>query len=563
MPTAKTAWVDFKEIKTRVSIVQILERYGVLEALSKSGNDRLSGACPIHGGTNTTHFRVSISKNCWNCFGKCQCGGNVIDFVSKKEDVSFRDAALLIRDWFIGEQEETSVPTENPRFDTSQVEEQPRFRVPDPTPPEESPVESEEIAGNKPLKFALTKLDPTHEYLRERGLSEKSIATFGLGYCGKGLLRGYIAIPIHSTDGELVAYAGRWPGARKYRVGLVLAHQELRQLERDPEVASAVLSNSYTRIVFRVGDADAKKLAEGFSAFGTEDIQGLGVGEAICRVERSDFDFNLSVPLPDEPDAAEESRTRERVIDASRKAFATPRAEVEAVLRSALESQATTREPKREERQEIPPAQSPKDDRPVEIKPPPSLPEEKKESKAPAAIPDMGRGGAQHQTIQQRLKAVAEGLGFRATVEKQVLDGQGSIDLALEKPGLAIACEINVTSTIDYEVGNASKCLKAGFSKIAVICPSADRLSRLAEAMKGCFSPEQASKIGFYSPDDFISYLQTATLEAEPSDKPAPTEERRRGYKVKRSFVQLSPEEAKAREDSALKMLAEKMRRKI
>ena len=357
-------------------------------------------------------------------------------------------------------------------------------------------------------------------------------------------------------------------GARKYRVGLVLANQELRQLERDPEVASAVLSNPYTRIVFRVGDADAKKLAEGFSSFGTEDIQGLGVGEAICRVERSDFDFNLSVPFPDEPDADEASQTREAVIDASRKAFATPRTEVEAVLRAALESQAQTRELKREEKQiEKPPALETVPQ--AEIKP--SAPqaaqaaqpplEEKKEAKPPTPTPDMGRGGAQHQAIQQRLKAVAEGLGFRATVEKPVLDGQGSIDLTLEKPGHAIACEINVTSTIDYEVGNASKCLKAGFARVAVICPNADRLLRLAEAMKGCFSPDQVSRIGFYSPDDFISYLQTATIEETPTGTPAPTEERRRGYKVKRSFVQLSPEDAKAREDSALKMLAEKMRK--
>jgi hypothetical protein len=43
-------------------------------------------------------------------------------------------------------------------------------------------------------------------------------------------------------------------GARKYQLGLTLAHQELKQLERDREVASAVLSNPYTRIVFRVGD---------------------------------------------------------------------------------------------------------------------------------------------------------------------------------------------------------------------------------------------------------------------------------------------------------------------
>src|SRR5438034_7818090 len=125
MTQVKTLWVDFKKIKARVSIVQILERYCVLETLARSANgDRLSGTCPIHGGTNRTHFRVSISKNCWNCFGKCKCGGNVIDFVSRKEGVPFRDAALLIQRWFIGE--ENSTPIEKPRFDSSQMEEKPR-----------------------------------------------------------------------------------------------------------------------------------------------------------------------------------------------------------------------------------------------------------------------------------------------------------------------------------------------------------------------------------------------------------------------------------------------------
>jgi len=39
-----------------------------------------------------------------------------------------------------------------------------------------------------------------------------------------------------------------------------------RQLEsRGSDVASAVLSNPYTRVCFRVGDQDARKLAEGFS----------------------------------------------------------------------------------------------------------------------------------------------------------------------------------------------------------------------------------------------------------------------------------------------------------
>jgi len=59
-------------------------------------------------------------------------------------------------------------------------------------------------------------------------------------------------------------------GARKYRLGLTLAHQELRQLQRDSEVASAVLSNAGTRICFRVGDDDAKKLSDGFATFDTK-----------------------------------------------------------------------------------------------------------------------------------------------------------------------------------------------------------------------------------------------------------------------------------------------------
>lgn len=208
MTQPKAEWVDFKVIKARVSIVQILERYGALASLSKSGNgDRLSGACPIHGGTNKTHFRVSVSKNCWNCFGKCQCGGNVIDFVAKKEGVAFRDAALLIQEWFFDDTGEQPVETETPRFDTSQVQDAPRLLA-----AEQPPAETNEATPNKPLSFELTKLDMTHPYLAERGLTEETITTFGVGYCAKGMLKGYIAIPIHDERGDLVAYAGRWPG---------------------------------------------------------------------------------------------------------------------------------------------------------------------------------------------------------------------------------------------------------------------------------------------------------------------------------------------------------------
>ena len=64
---------------------------------------------------------------------------------------------------------------------------------------------------NPPLTFTL-KLDPSHPYLVERGLSAEEVALFGLGSCSRGVTGGRICIPIHNEKGELVAYAGRWPG---------------------------------------------------------------------------------------------------------------------------------------------------------------------------------------------------------------------------------------------------------------------------------------------------------------------------------------------------------------
>lgn len=125
-------------------------------------------------------------------------------------------------------------------------------------------------------------------------------------------------------------------GARKYRVGLVLAHQELRQVQRDVEVAGA-LSNAYTRVSFRVSDQDARTLANGLSFFGASDLQNLEKGHAVCRVERADFDFNLAVSMPP-PEAADEAEARrDAVVHASRERYARPRSEIEAALRADLE----------------------------------------------------------------------------------------------------------------------------------------------------------------------------------------------------------------------------------
>ena len=356
-------------------------------------------------------------------------------------------------------------------------------------------------------------------------------------------------------------------GARKYRIGLTLAHHELHQLQRNPEVASAVMSHPYTRIVFRVGDDDARKLAEGFSYFEAKDLRNLEAGQAVARVERSDYDFNLSVPLPAEPDKNAAAR-RQEVTTVSREKYGTPRADVEAML---AKSRATPRS------DEPPPTSTPI--KPVEPKPPtttaPSLPPPPaftppplsdilKAALAPVALiheppreQGQGRGGPEHQAIQKRIKEEAEKLDFRSTIEKPVLEGQASIDVWLERNDLIMACEVSFTNTEDNESSKIIKCLKAGIPKFAMICADEKKLQKIAAAISRSVEAELASRVEYFQPDPFIEYLKSLPVEL-----PKKSEKIRRGYKVKHSQSSVSTEEQKAKEEAAIRAIAESMQTK-
>lgn len=242
-------FVDFRALKAAVKMEQALAHYGIAEQF-KRGNDSLSGPCPIHKGTHPTQFRVSISKNCWNCFSDCHCGGNVLDFVAKMEKVDANEAANRMVEWFNLDIEKLNAESEraqrkpNPKPAAKAKPGAPASTAQAPAPKPATPkTEPKESAPNKPLGFAL-KLANHHPYFAERGLTPEAIAEFGLGYCDKGVMSGRIAIPIHNIKGELVGYAGRWPGAPpeerpKYRLpdGFKKASEvyRLAQAMREPE----------------------------------------------------------------------------------------------------------------------------------------------------------------------------------------------------------------------------------------------------------------------------------------------------------------------------------------
>ena len=351
-------------------------------------------------------------------------------------------------------------------------------------------------------------------------------------------------------------------GARKYRIGLTLAHHELHQLQRNPEVASAVMSHPFTRIVFRVGDDDAKKLAEGFSYFEAKDLRNLETGQAVCRVERSDFDFNLSVPLPVEPDKDAAAARRQEVTTVSRKKYGTARAEVEAIQ---AKSRAT---PPLDEPPTPVIAKAPQDAVKEQasipqVETPPPLSEILKAAPAPVAETHeppreqgQGRGGPHHQAIQKHIKEEAEKLGFRSTIEKPVLEGQASIDVWLERNGLVIACEVSFTNTEDNESAKIIKCLKAGIPKFAMICADEKKLRKIAEAISDNIEADLAARVEYFQPNPFIEYLKTL-----PVEPPKKSEKIRRGYKVKHSTSTGSTEEQKAKEEAAIRAIADSMQK--
>jgi hypothetical protein len=352
-------------------------------------------------------------------------------------------------------------------------------------------------------------------------------------------------------------------GARKYRIGLTLAHHELHQLQRSPEVASAVMSHPFTRIVFRVGDDDAKKLAEGFSYFEAKDLRNLETGQAVCRVERSDFDFNLSVPLPASLDANAANARRQEVITSSRKKYGTARADVE-TIQAKSRATPTLDEPPApviakapqdavKEKASIPQVPTPPPFSEILKAAPPAPAAETHE---PPREQGQGRGGPHHQAIQKSIKEEAEGLGFRSTIEKPVLDGQASIDVWLERDGLVIACEVSFTNTEDNESGKIIKCLKAGIPKFAMICEDEKKLKKIAAAISNKVEVELAARVEYFQPEPFIEYLK-----ALPVEPPKKSVKIRRGYKVKHSTSTGSTEEQKAKEESAIRAIADSMQK--
>ncbi len=343
-------------------------------------------------------------------------------------------------------------------------------------------------------------------------------------------------------------------GARKYGLGVTLAHQDLTQSEgKSREVASAAAS-TYTRIFFRTNESDARKLAAELSYFEAKDILNLGTGDAIVRLERSANDFNLETDPPPYPERDQIAWRREVVQYNTRDTYATPREEVEASL-IYIEEEA----PLRPKGSASPGVERAKERERLAETTNPSEAERKPAGESPQRVSPVvvsahteGRGGAQHKYLQTLIQKWGEASGYKTSIEEQVLGGAGSVDVSLTLGDRKIACEISVTTSVEHELGNIHKCIAAGFDPVIWISPDAEaRRKAIASLAK---EPENIQKrVQVISPDMLFEALESLAAPAAPEVSTI------RGYKVRVTNAGGNADEDAAKKDLLLRIIAKSM----
>lgn len=339
-------------------------------------------------------------------------------------------------------------------------------------------------------------------------------------------------------------------GARKYHLGLTLAHQDFRQLwNQDTEVASAVLTNPYTRVCFRLGDADAQKLSEGFSSFTPADLQNLSVGESIARIERNEYDFNLKTfPLPQIDETLAEER-RQHIKERSRAQFAVKREGIEAVKTETETGTKTEAETNAETNAEV-------NEKAIEERIAKVNEEESLSKDVHSQETLSGKGGQQHKYLQHLVKRIAENNGYRVTIEQHVFGGTGKVDVSLERDDVKIACEISVTTPGEYELGNIQKCLAAGYKPVIVISANEKHLNNIRQRAQAALLADDFTNIVFLQPDSFYAYLESLPPHSEESA------DRVKGFKVNVAYNEANETETRLRSKALAEIISNAKKRR-
>lgn len=234
---AKT-WVNFKEVRKKLSFDLVLSHFN-LQPVKNPKGDNFKIPCPFHDDKKPS-CSVNRKKNVFHCFS-CGEKGNTLDFVTlmnggdpaNTSDV--REGALFALE-ILGEATDDksskglAKKSKNLGAESSKKRKSKKKKLEKSKSKKASPEGSKgrkKKFGDKtnykkkkskpedqdteltPLTFSL-KLNPSHTYLRERGIQTEMAEEYGIGYCSRGMMKGRICFPLRDAKGQLVGYSGRY-----------------------------------------------------------------------------------------------------------------------------------------------------------------------------------------------------------------------------------------------------------------------------------------------------------------------------------------------------------------
>jgi len=353
--------------------------------------------------------------------------------------------------------------------------------------------------------------------------------------------------------------------ARKYRVGLIFAHQNLDQLGAG--LRSSVLASTSIKFAGGVSAKDANVLDSELrctSEFLMSQKKERDHTEFACHV-RNFTTRALSVHIPlgyveslPTMDASEQGI----LLKANRALYSAPPVLPADVPFASAHQPATARvapEPRKPAAPSKPAAaaadtqreETPTPSEPVSVSAPAGKPIEPRRKSSPIGKEvQPGRGGQQHKYLQHLLKQLAEERGFRATIEETILDGNGRVDVSLIRGKSRIACEISVTTNEDHELGNVEKCLAAGYTEVVLVGNNERRVKALAKFVEENLDESERGKVRYIVPEQFTEYLESLGA------VPQPTEQIVRGYKVRTVQQVVDPKEADLRRKAVAEVIA-------
>ena len=147
-----------EQVRNISDIVSVIQDY---VALKKRGKNYI-GLCPFHS-EKTPSFTVSPEKKIWHCFG-CHESGDLIAFVTKLEQLSFPEAVVFLANRMGIDVEEDQTAQSHEMHDNREKIRQILLLV------------------REKMKILLMENGAVKEYLTKRGVNEKSMADFHLGY---------------------------------------------------------------------------------------------------------------------------------------------------------------------------------------------------------------------------------------------------------------------------------------------------------------------------------------------------------------------------------------------